>query len=101
MLGKITDYILFNHVKRKLEKYDIKMVHFIPGRIRLQSLQWKTNRTLMEKLVKELQAQSMIFSVQPTFVTGSLVITYDTSYLTNLQELDSWFRVLDQVYLAK
>ena len=55
----------------------------------------------MEKLVKKLQAQSMIFSVQPTFITGSLVITYDTSYLTNLQELDSWFHVLDQVYLEK
>ena len=101
MLGKLTDYLLFNHIKQKLEKYDIKIIHFIPGRIRLQSLQWKTNKTLMEKLVKKLQAQSMIFSVQPTFITGSLVITYDTSYLTNLQELDSWFHVLDQVYLEK
>ena len=101
MLGKFTEYILFNHIKQKLEKYDIKIIHFIPGRIRLQSLQWKMNITLMEKIVKELQAQSMIFSVQPTFITGSLVITYDTSYITNLQELDSWFRVLDQVYLEK
>ena len=55
----------------------------------------------MEKFVKELQAQPMIFSVQPTFITGSLVITYDTSYITSIQELDSWFRVLDQVYLVK
>ncbi|WP_338453315.1 metal ABC transporter ATPase [Niallia oryzisoli] len=95
------DYILLNYIKQKLVKYDIKIVHFIPGRIRLQSLQWRTNKTLMETVIKELQAQSMIFSVQPTFITGSLVITYDTSYITNLQELDSWFRVLDQVYLLK
>lgn len=97
-LGKITDFILFKHVERKLGKYDINIVHFIPGRLRLQSLQWKTNVTLVEKFVKELQAQPLVFSVQPTPVTGSLVITYDAAYLTNIEELDSWFRVLDQVY---
>ena len=101
MLGKISEYMLMKHVERKLGKYDIKMVHFIPGRIRLQSLHWRTNITLMEKFVKELQAQPMIFSVQPTFITGSLVITYDTSCITSIQELDSWFRVLDLIYLVK
>ena len=85
-------------MERKLGKYDINIVHFIPGRLRLQSLQWKTNATLVDKLVKELQAQSFVFFVQPTHVTGSLVITYDAAYLTNIEELDSWFGVLDQVY---
>lgn len=97
-VSKIIEFVLFKHVERKLGKYDINIVHFIPGRLRLQSLQWKTNVTLIEKLVKELQAQPFVFSVQPTPVTGSLVITYDASYLTNIEELDSWFRVLDQVY---
>ena len=90
--------MVFKHVERKLGKYDIKLVHFIPGRIRLQSPQWKMNVTLIEKVVKELQVQPLVFSVQQTLVTGSLVITYDASHLTNIQELDSWFRVLDQVY---
>ena len=101
ILGKITEFMLLKHVEGKLGKYDIKMVHFIPGRIRLQSPRWKTNVTLIEKVVKELQAQPLVFSVQPTPVTGSLVITYDASYLTNIQELDSWFRVLDQVYTTE
>lgn len=61
------------------------MVHFIPGRLRLQSPQWKTNVLLIEKLVKELQAQPFVFSVQPTPVTGSLVITYDAAYLTKIK----------------
>lgn len=100
-MGKITNFLFSNHIKHKLEKYDIKIIHFIPGRIRLQSLHWKTNKILMEEVVKKLQSQSMIFSVQPTFITGSLVITYDPSYLTNAQELNSWFRALDQVYLEK
>ncbi|MCM3676654.1 metal ABC transporter ATPase [Peribacillus simplex] len=101
MFGKITEYMLNKHVERKLGKYDIKMVHFIPGRIRLQSPRWKANVTLIEKVVKELHAQPLVFSVQPTPVTGSLVITYDASYITNIQELDSWFRVLDQVYTTE
>ncbi|MCQ6276241.1 metal ABC transporter ATPase [Bacillus sp. V3B] len=89
------------HVERKLGKYDIKMVHFIPGRIRLQSPRWKTNTDLIEKIVNELQLQPLVFSVQSTLVTGSLVITYDASYDTNIKELDSWFRVLDQVYTTE
>ena len=101
MLGKISEYMLMKHVERKLGKYDIKMVHFIPGRIRLQSPRWKTNGTLIEGIVKKLQEQPLVFSVQPTSVTGSLVITYDATYLTNIQELDSWFRVLDQVYTTE
>ena len=101
MLDKITEYMLIKHVERKLGKYDIKMVHFIPGRIRLQSPRWKMNVALIEKIVKELQMQPLIFSVQPTTVTGSLVITYDASYDTNIRELDSWFRVLDQVYTTE
>ena len=95
---KIREFVLIKYIERKLGKYDIKILHFIPGRLRLQSPQWKTNVTLVEKLVKELQAQPLVFSVQPTPVTGSLVITYDAAYLTNIEELDSWFRVLDQVY---
>src|SRR3954470_3757036 len=99
MAVKITEYILVNYIRRRMEKYGIQMVHFIPGRIRLQSFRWKTNVALFENVVKELQAQPMVFSVQPTLITGSLIITYDASYMTNLQELDSWFRVLDQVYI--
>ena len=101
MLGKITDYILFNRIKQKLEKYDIKIVTLFQDVFVFSLYNGGTNIPLMEKFVKELQAQPMIFSVQPTFITGSLVITYDTSYITSIQELDSWFRVLDQVYLVK
>jgi hypothetical protein len=93
--------MLIKHVKRELGKYDIKMVHFIPGRIRLQSTHWKTNVTLFEKVVKGLQTQLLVVSVQPTLVTGSLVIIYDASYITNIQELESWFLALDQVYTTE
>jgi hypothetical protein len=101
MLGKITEFMLIKQVERKLGKYDIKLIHFIPGRIRLHSSHWITNVYLIEQIVRELQMQPLVFSVQSSTLTGSLVITYDASYVTNMQELDSWFRVLDQVYSAE
>ena len=85
-------------MERKLGKYDIKLVHFIPGRIRLQSAEWKVNDILLENIIKQSQAQPFLFSVQSTKETGSLIITYDTSYVTNMKELESWFRILDEVY---
>ena len=94
----LKEFVFLKHVERKLKRFDITLVHFIPGRIRLHSPHWKVNDALVEKLVKELQSQPFVFSVQPTTVTGSLVVTYDAAYLTNSQELDSWFRVLDEVY---
>ena len=96
--GKITEFVLYKYVERKLGKYDIQIVHFIPGRIRLQSPQWKTNISLLEKVVNELRTQPIVYPVHPTPVTGSLVITFDASYLTNLEKIDSWFQALNQVY---
>ncbi|MEX0415214.1 HMA2 domain-containing protein [Bacillus sp. C30] len=98
MLGKVTEFMITKHVERKLGKYDIKLVHFIPGRIRLQSAEWKANDILVENIVKQLQAEPFLFSVQSTKETGSLVITYDASYVTNMKELEAWFGILDEVY---
>jgi hypothetical protein len=101
MIGKITEYMMMKLVERKLGKYNITLMHFIPGRIRLQSSEWKTNHALVTRIVELLQVQSFVFSVQSTKETGSLVITYDALYVTNIQELETWFGVLDEVYTTK
>lgn len=98
LVGKIKEYLFLSQIKRKLEKYHIDLIHFIPGRIRLQSNRWKTDSALLEKLVKKLQAKPMVVSVESTRLTGSLLIIYNPSYITSMRELDSWFQVLDQVY---
>ncbi|MGR3774249.1 HMA2 domain-containing protein [Bacillus paramycoides] len=101
MLGKVTEFMITKHVERKLGKYNIRLVHFIPGRIRLQSADWKVKDILVEKIIKQLQVQPFVFSVQSTKETGSLVITYDASYVTNMKELETWLRILDEVYITE
>ncbi|MGE7768317.1 HMA2 domain-containing protein [Peribacillus sp. NPDC096540] len=99
MFGKVTEFMPMKHVERKLGKYGIQLVHFIPGRIRLQSAEWKENDNLVDKITKKLQAQPFVFFIQSTKETGSLVITYDASYITNMKELEAWFGILDEVYV--
>lgn len=98
MLEKLTEYMFVKMIEKKLRQYDIRMLHFIPGRIRLQSPRWIKDFDLVGKIVSALQAQTLVFSVQPTAVTGSLVITYDANHVTNIQELESWFQMIDRVY---
>ncbi|UIJ69766.1 metal ABC transporter ATPase (plasmid) [Bacillus cereus] len=97
MHGAVTKFIIMKRVDRKLGKYDIKLVHFIPGRIRLQSAEWKVNDILLENIIKQSQAQPFLFPVQSTKETRSLIITYDTIFCTqkeanflNIQKLTSF-----------
>lgn len=98
MIGKITEKIMLKHVERKLGKYDIKLMHFIPGRIRLQSPIWKQNVLLINKVIAKLKEQILVYDVQFTESTGSLLFTYDASYVTDVRELESWFNIVDEVY---
>ncbi|MCM3766435.1 HMA2 domain-containing protein [Neobacillus niacini] len=101
MLGKITEMIFVKNIEKKLKKYDIKMVHFVPGRIRLQSSRWIKNGDLIERIIDELNTQPFVFSVNFTEITGSVVITYDANHVTENHELESWFQILEQVYTTE
>ncbi|MFJ7932181.1 HMA2 domain-containing protein [Peribacillus sp. NPDC096448] len=98
MIGKITEKIMLKHVERKLGKYDIKLMHFIPGRIRLQSSTWKQNVLLINTIIAKLKEQILVYDVQFTQATGSLLITYDASHVSDMKELESWFYIVDEVY---
>ncbi|SDN51334.1 HMA2 domain-containing protein [Bacillus sp. OK048] len=98
MLGKVTVLLFLKHVRNKLSKYNINLVHFIQGRIRLQSDTWIVNKDLIHMIVKLMNRELFIYQVKFTRETGSLLITYDTAYLTTLDEMDSWFSILDEVY---
>lgn len=101
MLEKMTQFAINKFVESKLKKYDIKLLHFIPGRIRLQSPRWVNNSGFIEKIAAELKMQPMIYTVQPTIITGSLLITYDAQFAANAQEMESWFAILDRIYAAE
>lgn len=94
-------FVYLKNIEIKLKKYDIRLVHFIPGRIRLQSARWTHNVALAERILKELRNQPFVFSLQFTATTGSIVITYDAKHVTNNHELESWFQILNKVYTTE
>lgn len=98
MISKITEKMMMKHVEKNLGKYEIKLMHFIPGRIRLQSFIWKHNGLLINTIIAQLKEQILVYDVQFTKSTGSLLITYDASHVTDMRELESWFYIVDEVY---
>ncbi|MRX73806.1 hypothetical protein GJU40_16815 [Bacillus lacus] len=98
MFGKLTELLFLNQVRKKLSQYNINIVHFLQGRIRLQSHTWIVNKDLVLTLVDRMNQEHFIYQVKFTKETGSLLINYDTAYLTTGEEMENWFSILDDVY---
>ncbi|MED3916241.1 HMA2 domain-containing protein [Priestia megaterium] len=94
----IKEKILMKHVERKLHKLQIDFVHFIPGRIRLRSTVWKENKKLVELIILNLKSQALVYDAVFTPDTGSLLVTYNSSHMTNNKEIEEWFQLIEQIY---
>jgi hypothetical protein len=98
ILMSIKEKILMKYVERKLHKLQINLVHFIPGRIRLRSTVWKENKRLVELIISNLKSQVLVYDALFTPDTGSLLITYNASHMTNNKEIEEWFQLIEQIY---
>ncbi len=98
ILMSIKEKILMKYVERKLHKLQIDLVHFIPGRIRLRSTVWKENKRLVELIISNLKSQVLVYDALFTPDTGSLLITYNASHMTNNKEIEEWFQLIEQIY---
>src|SRR3712207_4256549 len=66
---------------------EFKLVHAVPGRVRLRSTDNRAISTL-EKVAKQLRQQHGICEVQTNPVTNSLVITFDENAVSLPQTLE-------------
>ncbi|MGE8205663.1 HMA2 domain-containing protein [Heyndrickxia sp. NPDC080065] len=98
MLKKVSEFLVKKEVERKLNKYNIALVHFIPGRIRLKSNEWKINESLITKITKQLEKEPFIFSIHFTKETGSLLVTYDSNFVEVSHGMEQWLQLLEQIY---
>ena len=98
ILMSIKEKILMKHVERKLYKLQIDLVHFIPGRIRIRSNVWQENNKLVELIILNLKSQPLVYDAVFTPDTGSLLITYKASHMTNNKEIEEWFHLIEQIY---
>jgi hypothetical protein len=94
----IKEKIIMKHAERKLHTLQIELVHFIPGRIRLRSTVWKENKRLVELIISNLKSQVLVYDALFTPDTGSLLITYNASHMTNNKEIEEWFQLIEQIY---
>jgi hypothetical protein len=62
---------------------DVKLVHPVPGRVRLRAISLRTNPGLVEQVHNECLAVRGIKNVDINPVTGSILITYDALALKN------------------
>ncbi|WP_210611010.1 HMA2 domain-containing protein [Priestia flexa] len=94
----ITEKLLIKHAERKLNKLNINLVHFIPGRIRLQSAIWIQNKRLIDSITSRLKSEVLVYDAVFTSATGSLLITYNASYMTNTKKIEEWFLLIQKIY---
>lgn len=87
---------------------DIRIVHAIPGRVRLKVAGLKANPSLGGIIVTRLEAIPGIQTVETNPLTGSLLVLFDpqtmtapASLLTLSETLNDLFPELDQTRLAE
>ncbi|CRK81433.1 HMA2 domain-containing protein [Neobacillus massiliamazoniensis] len=99
MLKKVKELTLASRIQKMLKRHCIEIVHYIPGRIRLQSIFWKNNYDTVGQLICHFENEARIYSVQYTPETGSLVFTYDGSLADNVKLLEAWAEKIERILL--
>jgi hypothetical protein len=97
MLNKVKELQLANRINKILKRHSIEVAHYIPGRIRLKSIFWKSNSIAVNHLIDYFKSETRIFSIQYTSETGSLLITYDCSPVDNVKQLEVWVEQIETI----
>lgn len=100
MLNKVKELMLAKRVNKILNRHSIEIAHYIPGRIRLRSTLWKHNPNTVGQLISHFKGESRIHSIQYTPETGSLLISYDSSPVDNVKELEQWVEQIERISVS-
>jgi hypothetical protein len=97
MIPVIKKMVFMNRVQRILNQHQITILHYIPGRIRLKSPQWKKDTGIINRLVDEIKKEGHNCSVSFSKETGSLLFTYDATPVNDVNKIEAWFEFLNKV----
>jgi hypothetical protein len=92
----LSNLMIATRIQKLLIKNQIKIVHYMPGRIRLKSPIWK-NQDVINSLVDELEKESKILSVVYTKETGSLLIQFDKSPVEDYSQIELWLKKAEYI----
>lgn len=76
----------------------VKVMHFIPGRVRLKVDKIKNNETFAKKVKDELLNTLCINEVEINALTGSVVIKYDKCAIEDTENSDDLLATLKKLF---
>jgi hypothetical protein len=97
MIPAIKKVIFSKRINTLLKKYQITILHYLPGRIRLGSPLWKKETNTLNYLIEELKKEKRIHSISYTKETGSLLVIYDASPIYDSKHIEKWFQIVEKV----
>ncbi|MCP3033345.1 hypothetical protein LF817_18635 [Halobacillus sp. A1] len=98
MLTKVKKIIFMKRLEKMLATYQIKIMHFIPGRVRISSPYWEGNSKIVSQLVPLLELEPKILSVRHTSETGTILVEYDPSPEVDEKQIEQWFDIVQRVH---
>jgi hypothetical protein len=98
MITTIKKALYAKRINHLLETNQITIIHYLPGRIRLGSPMWKNDSSTLNYLIEELKTEKRIHSITYTKATGSILVTYDTTPVSDTNQFQIWFRKLERVF---
>ncbi len=97
----IKEAIYFKQLKkyeRRLNRNQIEIAHFIPGRIRLKSERWKHNEHFLQKLKTVIEKEPFVNRVNFEVLTGSLLIEFQFKEMPAIENVHLWVEQILQIH---
>lgn len=77
---------------------DVKIVHFIPGRLRLRVKQLKNDPEFSARVKDEIEAVPGIIQVEINELTGSVLLKYEKEALDSDTSVNSMLETLERLF---
>ena len=84
--------------ERRLNRNQIEIAYFIPGRIRLKSELWKQNKRFLQNVQTVIKTEPYVRRINFEEVTGSLVIEFQFNEMPSIERVNLWVEQILQVH---
>ena len=90
MLEIIQNTLIRKKVEHLLTQYGLELKHFLPGRLRVVILDWRSREEMVLDLLSEIKNDADVISVEFTKETGSVLIYFNKEAMNQPKVLNRW-----------
>lgn len=99
MLTKVKELVIRKKITSLLKKYHVELKHYTPGRVRVKLANWRNKRETLQNLIKDLELDADVESIEFTEQTGSILIYFNENALMNPQTHNRWIHIFEKYNL--